>query len=718
MFLKPLFSLFLMLFSAVLMAQSPVSTTIQFPVNGDKIEQQASSDLQDALLRLDLPYRCYLVTLSGHTDADGDLTFNTALSKRRAESARAWLENEGMPTTSITMAGEGELRPLASNNSESGKARNRRVELQFTPNPAGCPKPFDFDVSFFEIDLDASQAANFSYEPSGTRIHIPGNSIIDSRGNKVSGKVTFRYREWRNPTEFLVSNITMDYPRKFSGQHFHSGGMFELRAFKDGVEVQLEPGRHAKVDFVLTDSSRNYDLFAFDNNRDQWYGPNVNPFASGGPLMNGVNNQAAQSICEESVVFDADVDTVQTFISLLDTGLYYLDQPRVDRMIEFTRLPKFKQCWNSRQYAGVDFIGDLKDEELDEYQGVTVSAKRVRKSSKWYRLHIRDARGVLTELEAINHVELYMHAKSYKKWSKNLESTFTDVRIQDISRRSAVLVLKRPSRFSIIRVMLKDKRRNRPEKKATADVLYYDKLAERESEYQTRRWTGLSAMFWEYSKVIMPQEERCMNQSEWLLHFSQKRKMMKDRYSLAKKTYQNDPEAARELITSYLDSLNFRLDQGFSIAPQPQVFVGFNTDPLVNKFMADLRVSGFGIWNCDQIARLKNPISLRPAFVDRKGKDIAMSTLSVIDNSINGVLTYNSHYRVPIAFGRDSKAVFVGVAQDGKRYYLGRKEVEKLIPYDGKMVRLSMYEIPPEVDSVKELNSLLGLRSSEKFGMR
>lgn len=720
MTVKPFLTLFLVLLAATVMAQKPVSTMVHFPVNGDEIESEASSKLRNALLNLDIPYRCYLVTISGHTDADGDQAFNAALSKRRAESVRTWLKKEGMPEDAITMAGEGELRPLASNESESGKARNRRVELKITPNPAGCPKPFDFDVSFFEIDLDANQAVNFTYKPSGTKVYIPGNSLVDINGNKVSGMVTFRYREWRNPVEFLVSNITMDYPRRFSGQHFQSGGMFELRAYKDGVEVKMGPGHSAKINFVLTDSSPAYDLYSFNGNRDQWHAPNYNPFArtGGGRLNTDETDDSPSGPCVEEVVFGEGVDTVQTFISLLDTALYYLDQPRVNRTIEFTRLPNFERCWSNRGYAGVDYIGDLNESEQLEYQGISITAVPVKRSRKWARLRIHDEIGNNSELKAVRHVEFYALQKSLKKLPAILNKTFSDFRITPRGRKAATLVCKEPTRFHKIGVIVRDKRRNRPDRKVRFWKTYKAELKKRRDEYQRTRITRLPQVFWNYSKVIMVPEERCLSKSRWLNLFSRDRKMMKERYGMTKQVVRDNPELAAQMIATYLDSLQYRLDQGKSIAPRPPGIIKFYQDTLVNSFVADLSISGFGVWNCDQIARLKDPITFRPVYLDVKGEKIAMSTLSVIDESINGVLCFGAYSNSQIAFGGNSSAVFVGVAQDGKRYYMGSEDVAKLVPDNKNSADVILHEIPEDVKSVSDLSLLLGLSGSQQIGMR
>lgn len=73
------------------------------------------------------------VTLVGHTDAEGDLGGNIALSKRRAESVRAFLTDTlGVPTSQVAAEGVGYLAPLASNLTDQGRATNRRVEAVLT----------------------------------------------------------------------------------------------------------------------------------------------------------------------------------------------------------------------------------------------------------------------------------------------------------------------------------------------------------------------------------------------------------------------------------------------------------------------------------------------------------------------------------------------------------------------------------------------------------
>ncbi|MFC3117692.1 OmpA family protein [Jhaorihella thermophila] len=73
------------------------------------------------------------VQVIGHTDSDGDAAYNQQLSERRAAAVAAELEQNGVSVYRIVTIGRGEEQPIASNLTEEGKARNRRVEIVIIP---------------------------------------------------------------------------------------------------------------------------------------------------------------------------------------------------------------------------------------------------------------------------------------------------------------------------------------------------------------------------------------------------------------------------------------------------------------------------------------------------------------------------------------------------------------------------------------------------------
>lgn len=69
------------------------------------------------------------VSIIGHTDSTGSASVNDPLSVDRAARTRDYLSQRGISPNRIMIDGRGEREPIASNDSDSGRARNRRVEI-------------------------------------------------------------------------------------------------------------------------------------------------------------------------------------------------------------------------------------------------------------------------------------------------------------------------------------------------------------------------------------------------------------------------------------------------------------------------------------------------------------------------------------------------------------------------------------------------------------
>jgi outer membrane protein OmpA-like peptidoglycan-associated protein len=85
-----------------------------------------------SLLAVLKAYPTVRVALEGHTDSSGDPAANKALSQQRAEAVRQMLVEGGITSNRIEAKGYGEERPVADNNTDAGRARNRRLELVVT----------------------------------------------------------------------------------------------------------------------------------------------------------------------------------------------------------------------------------------------------------------------------------------------------------------------------------------------------------------------------------------------------------------------------------------------------------------------------------------------------------------------------------------------------------------------------------------------------------
>ena len=108
---------------------------ILFPTNSFAVRPDLQRDLQALASNLQA-YPGSNVQIIGHTDSDGDASFNQRLSEQRANAVADVLLREGIPFSRIQTFGRGESQPVADNLTAQGKAQNRRVEIVILPNAA------------------------------------------------------------------------------------------------------------------------------------------------------------------------------------------------------------------------------------------------------------------------------------------------------------------------------------------------------------------------------------------------------------------------------------------------------------------------------------------------------------------------------------------------------------------------------------------------------
>jgi outer membrane protein OmpA-like peptidoglycan-associated protein len=86
------------------------------------------------LSQLVKPYSQHPVRVSGYTDNVGAAAYNLDLSQQRAQAVADVLITQGFNATRLSVSGYGAGHPVASNADESGRYRNRRIELLITVN--------------------------------------------------------------------------------------------------------------------------------------------------------------------------------------------------------------------------------------------------------------------------------------------------------------------------------------------------------------------------------------------------------------------------------------------------------------------------------------------------------------------------------------------------------------------------------------------------------
>lgn len=107
-------------------------SNITFALNSADLNAQFYNALDGVSMVLK-EYDKTVIEVAGHTDSSGSDQYNQALSQRRAQSVAGYLGSHGVNNQRLMTVGAGEAHPVASNDTEQGRASNRRVELTIVP---------------------------------------------------------------------------------------------------------------------------------------------------------------------------------------------------------------------------------------------------------------------------------------------------------------------------------------------------------------------------------------------------------------------------------------------------------------------------------------------------------------------------------------------------------------------------------------------------------
>jgi outer membrane protein OmpA-like peptidoglycan-associated protein len=109
------------------------SSNVLFAFDKSDLSTDAKTNL-DKLVKVLNGYPDTNIELQGHTDSKGSEAYNQTLSEKRATSVSGYLSGQGITASRVTIKGFGETIPKYDNETEEGRAQNRRVEFLITAN--------------------------------------------------------------------------------------------------------------------------------------------------------------------------------------------------------------------------------------------------------------------------------------------------------------------------------------------------------------------------------------------------------------------------------------------------------------------------------------------------------------------------------------------------------------------------------------------------------
>lgn len=198
-----------------------------------------------------------LIRVTGHTDSRGSLAYNQKLASTRAEYVVNYLSERGIASEISSVAGES--RPIKSNTTESGRAQNRRVELELVYRKppmvfvvAKDPLPLDTGFSLPDTSYGINCGGVIEYEcgnavrlrgDDGVEVFVPSNAFVECKEDP-DAKITLRLTEWVDFEKVADQEVsTMS-----GGEMLESAGAFRIQAFVNDKEVhRLREGFQMQV---------------------------------------------------------------------------------------------------------------------------------------------------------------------------------------------------------------------------------------------------------------------------------------------------------------------------------------------------------------------------------------------------------------------------------------------------------------------------------------
>ncbi|MFN0033319.1 MAG: hypothetical protein ACKVOR_14245, partial [Flavobacteriales bacterium] len=403
---------------------------------------------------------------------------------------------------------------------------------------------------------------------------------------------------------------------------FRSAGMFEINASQNGNEVFLQDDKDITVNFADTDTASVFNFYEYDDGSGTW--------VDNGAAAPAVQDALMPQPKTLSLAFNKYISTPagRKRQALLDTVTYhnrFYDLRYSNCNLESTMT--YKKSWHSESTNSLARDHRIKVRRV----------KRTRGHHVVFDLECNT--GLNDELKRLgaNHWMVLDESKSKtfrKKFSWKKE--YTDVRVVQ-EGEGFVITLKNKNDKQLIQInakpvtLVKDKMR----KQYKDQQVNYKAYKKRLDQKQRR-----------YDKVLAKKKKR---EDRWLKRVNGKSKTEVEIWEEVRPLMTADEkEMSFEQWTNYCDSLEAAFKCEFNAFEASQY-----------AFTRGLALSGFGIYNCDQIERLEEPVTIYASFQNESGKKFNSKMTYVVDPNLNGVLCYGDMYK-----GLSSKKFAVSAANN------------------------------------------------------
>jgi len=561
------------------------------------------------------------------------------------------------------------------------------------------------EVPFMVYKFNADKGAIIKDRRSGAVIRIPANILTNRDGALIKGEVTLKYREFRTQADIALSGIPMTY----KDHNFNSAGMFEIYALQNGDTLDIKNNGDISIDFVMTKNEAGIGFYKLNEERKQWEfihsitdekeaidsmmfpGMSYNDLSNIGPFKRSLSYQKA-AVEGKTIIPELPERPKENFNTLftdknykqiagVDTNLS--NHIVVEKLKKAKKESRFVSFFKRMFLAGGALTIPINTDEasrVDSSLCIVVKKKR-------YTIYENGRDMVMAELASLKGTQFIYDGDDV--FDQLTKQPIYDVLI---SRDTTVLnqfYLELKTEAKILKYQLKLSKPDftsftEYEKQQKLRILTYDnKVALKEKGYQDliklrneRRKLLDSVSFYgkenifRMARLIMTDDELNMSQEEWFASLDTNRSLPKriDSHLDSIKEYGDNADEylwklanERQLNISRND-LGWRINQNLFVQPDPGHYF--------NRLVRNLKIRGFGVFNCDQVYLINNPIVIKGIYVTESNVQIRnLKAISLIDPKVNAAFSFDPKLFQCSSTGDNMLLLFT---KDNKIYFFDR----------------------------------------------
>lgn len=718
--------------------------SVRFESNSFLLSQKAERKIDSVLSLLTNVPKAYQINATGYTDSTGGTSFNKQLSIKRAIQVTKLFDSKGFLTKKTHYNGKGSSSPIGSNQNEAGKARNRRVEIIITIDIPKINSIGGLQIKNEKFSINSNEGGIISYS-SGTKISIAPNTFVDSKGNPIKGKIEIIYREYRDPIDFIFSDIPMSIIQNGKSYPFNSAGMFKIQATKNGTPIFINEGKKINIDFAVTEELSNTNFYRFDEENNHWGEIAKLTDQNGSQLGQEYwMRTVCQYIEDEKVCSMEDCDALY-FITQKGT-LFSASKLSISQQLQTEDELKSKsnQLSNLSLKKLNDEIGKKSLIEVNYTRYLSLQQHRYQLKTE----EIKKGKSLLSinyNSTSNNEFQSYENIKwSYSSKNDNipdsiLSKTWENCELTRNRNEYELFLSNEKDSYSIKGLSLVPSEKIKKKQKKKYNDTFYDKYETGLLKYQSNlaqikaSKDSLTAIldslrsekhsvetiinlndslvmelhkdslfcFWDKSKPYMEKVEKSLIQEDWLKYFDNHKAEMKERYNAIKNDKEKYDYCAR------MARLKIEMDK--EIEKNRERLASSNTgdnyeasNEKANIVVQSLSISKLGIYNCDQVGRLKNPVTVIANYIDNNNNPIEPILAFLIDNTFNGLLRYDGNYGLSpyvFAFSPTSGNTLIVFDENSNAYIYRPQDFNKITNIENR------FKHTFKVEKIKTLQS-------------